>query len=168
MKTRMGCFAIFISLFYLIGFGVLGAAIWSARRSTQAASWPTTRGVLTSLALKENPGSEGSTYEVKVEYTYTVAGKQYRGSCLAFGYMAGSEREAHAEIHEKLKAAKSVDVRYDPDDPASSTLSFGIHRSIQFVLAFAITWLAFVTGFTLLWWLGSRGDDVLLRNLSVQ
>jgi hypothetical protein len=164
----MGCFAIFISVFYLVGFGLLGFGIWSARRSTQAANWPVVRGILTNLALKENADSEGPTYEVQVQYAYTVAGTEYQGSRLAFGYSASSGREAHAEIHEKLKVAKGVNVRYDPDDPASSTLSFGIHRSIQFILAFAITWLAFVIGFTVIWWVASRSDNVLLQNLSVQ
>jgi|SRR5579884_3217681 len=168
MRIGMGCFAIFISVFYLIGIGLLGFGIWSARRSTQASNWPTTPGVLTNITLKENSDSDGSTYEVQVEYSYSVAGTVYRGNRLAFGYSASSGREAHTEICEKLKAAKSVDVRYDPDDPATSTLSFGIHRSIQFMLAFAVTWLAFVIGFTLIWWSMSRSDNVLLQNLSVQ
>ena len=163
----MGCFAIFMSVFYLLGFVVLGFGIWSARRSTQAANWPTTPGVLKNLALKEN-NNDGTTYEVQVEYAYTVAGTEYRGNRLAFGYAASSGSEAHTEIYEKLKAAKSVEVRYDPDDPATSTLSFGIHRSIQFMLVFAITWLAFVIGFTVVWWVASRSDNVLLQNLSVQ
>src|SRR5262249_1886620 len=117
---------------------------------------------------KENSDSDGTTYEVQVEYVYTVGGTEYRGSRLAFGYSGSSGREGHAEIHDKLKAAKSVDVRYDPEDPASSTLSFGIHRSIQFTLTFAITWLAVMVGFTVIWWLASRSDNVLLRNLSVE
>jgi hypothetical protein len=168
MKAGMGCFVAFISVFYLVGFGVLGYAVWSAWRSTQVASWPTTQGIVTNLALKESSDNDGTTYEVQVEYDYTVAGTLYRGSRLAFGYTASSGRDAHMAIHDKLKAAKIVDVHYDPADPASSALSFGIHRSIQFTLAFAITWLAFVIGFTLIWWLASRGDDVLLQNLSVQ
>jgi hypothetical protein len=64
--------------------------------------------------------------------------------------------------------AKTVAVRYDPSDPSVSCLSFGLHRSIQITLAFAVTWLLFVTGFTLLYWLFSLRDDVLLDNLLVQ
>jgi hypothetical protein len=43
-----------------------------------------------------------------------------------------------------------------------------VHRSIQFMFAFAITWLAFVVGFTIIWWVASRSDDVLLQNLMVR
>src|SRR5262249_40435756 len=139
MKPGMGCFAAFIGLFYTIGFGLLGCGVWSALRSTQAARWPTTPGTLTQIDLQEKSDSDGSTYEVKVEYTYTVAGHPYNGSRLAYGYTASGGRDAHEEIYAALKAAKSVDVRYDPENPASSALSFGMHRSILFVLAFAFT-----------------------------
>lgn len=168
VRVGSGCFAIFISVFYAIGFGLLGYGLWSARRSTQAAAWPTVPAKITSLELHENSDSEGSTYEVRVQYSYAVDGVNYEGSRLAFGYAGSSGREAHEEIHRRLKEAKMVAVRYDPSEPSVSCLSFGLHRSILIVLAFAITWLLFVIGFTLLFWLFSRRDGVLLDNLSVQ
>src|SRR5262249_17601824 len=167
MKTSMGCFTIFISIFYAVGFGMLGFGIWSAWRSTQAAHWPTVPGTVSSLDLQTNSDSDGTTYQVQVAYKYTVTESAYHSSRLAFGYTGSSGRDAHAEIYEKLKSAKSVDVHYDPEDPASAVLSFGMHRSIQFVLIFAITWLAFMVGFTLIWWLSLTSDNVLLQNLSV-
>lgn len=164
----MGCFFLFMSFFYLVGLGVLGYGVWAARRSTQVANWPITQGNLTNVALKEDSDSDGGTnYEVKVEYTYTVDGQAYHSSRLAFGYGLSSNHQAQTEIYEKLKAAKSVDVRYDPVNPASSVLSYGIHRTIRFILAFAITWLAFVIGCTLLWMLSSGSDKTLLQNLSI-
>ena len=36
------------------------------------------------------------------------------------------------------------------------------------MFAFAITWLAFVVGFTVIAWVASQSDDVLLRNLVVR
>lgn len=164
----MNFFTVFISIFYLIGFGLLGFGLWNAHRSRQAAAWPTAPATITRLEVGENSDSDGSTYEVKVQYTYTVDGVAYEGSRLAFGYAASSGREAHEEIHRKLQGAASVAVRYDPADPSVSCLSFGLHRSIQFMLVFSITWLAFVFGFTMLWWLFSRSDTVLLDNLLVQ
>jgi hypothetical protein len=88
-----------------------------------------------------------------------VDGTEYHGSRLAYGYQ---------EIHDKLKGAKSIEVRYNPTNPASSTLSYGMHRSIKFMFVFAFTWLAFMFGFTWLLWLAFQSDTVLLRNLSVQ
>jgi hypothetical protein len=164
----MGFFTIFISVFYLVGIGILGYGVWSARRSTQAATWPTTPGTINQLSIQENSDADGSTYEVKIQYKYMVDGVAYEGSRLAFGYSGSSGKEAHDEIHRKLKEAKGVTVRYNPSDPSVSCLSFGLHRTIRIALAFAFTWLAFVIGFTVLWWLFSCSDTVLLDNLSVQ
>jgi hypothetical protein len=162
-------FAVFLGLFYAVGIGILGYGLWSALRSRAAGSWPIAKGTFIHRALDERPGSEGGTmYEVKVEYKYNVWGKDFIGSCLAFGYSASSGQEAHQRIFDALQKAKEVDVRYNPSDPAESTLSFGVHRSIQFFIAFGATWLAFVVGFTLLWWISSLDDKVLLENLSTR
>lgn len=150
-------FALFISVFYAIGFGLLGYGLWSARRSTQAAAWPTAQATITTLEVCENSDSEGTTYKVEVQYSYTVDGVAYSGSRLAFGYGGGSEREAH-EIYRMLKKDKTVAVRYNPSDPAVSCVLFGLHRSIRFLLAFAATWMLFLLGFTLLFFLISRRD----------
>jgi hypothetical protein len=167
MAARMGIFPIFISLFYLAGFGLLGFGLWSAYRSTESADWPTADCTLSKLVLDERH-DDGVIYQVQVEYSYTVAGNVYNGSRVAFGYGGSSNREPHDAIYTKLKNAKTISVRYNPADPATSTLSFGIHQSIKISLAFSVMWLGFVVGFTWLWWLSTGTDSVLLQNLSVQ
>lgn len=154
--------------FYLIGFGVLGYGLYSAWRSTQAAAWPTTPGTITSLELKESFDADGSSYGVRVQYAYTLDGEAYEGNRVAFGYADDDRRGYHAELHRRMKEAKVVNVRYDPANPARSCLSFGVHRSIRYVLFFAAAWLAAVTGFAILTWVGMQADSVLLENLSVQ
>ena len=77
---KMGCFTPFIGVFYAVGFGMLGFGLWSARRSTLAATWPTTPAKITSLEVHEKSDSDGSTYEVKVRYSYTVDGVAYQGA----------------------------------------------------------------------------------------
>jgi hypothetical protein len=168
VKVELGCFAVFISVFYVVGFGLLGYGLWGARRSTQAAAWPIAPATITNLEVHEDSDSDGTSYEVKVQYTYIVGGVAYQGSRLAFGYGGNSGRKTHEEIYQKLREAKTVAARYNPSDPSVSCLSFGLHRSILLTLAFAITWLLFVIGFTLLYWLFSRRDAVLLENLSLQ
>jgi len=157
----------FISIFYVFGLGMLWYGIDSAKRSVEASNWPSVTGTITNLSLRENSDSDGTSYEVKVEYHYSVKGRRYTNSRLAFGYAGSSGRQAHQDILNKLERASSVKVRYNPQHPATSTLSFGIHRSIKFILAFAIVWLTFVFGFTLIWWLSSQPDDVLLKNMEV-
>jgi hypothetical protein len=167
MKIGIDLFTIFIGAFYLLGVLVLVSGVWAAWRSSQAAGWPTAPGKLTKADLKTESDSDGTNYEVQVEYTYQVAGQQYHGSRLAFGYSASSSYETHSQVLDKLKAAHSVDVRYAPGDPATACLSYGIHRSIQCLLAFSLFWIGFTAGFHLLWWLAMGSDSVLLRNLSV-
>lgn len=164
---------IFVTLltlvFYAVGLGIFGYALWSARRSNVAARWPVTLGAIESCSLESNSDDDGgTTYEVKVRYKYTVHQKEYHGSRLAFGYSGSNGWSAHEQIHSKLANATVVNVRYDPADPSISTLSFGLHRSIRVMFAFAITWLAFVVGLTVFCWIDSRPDDVLIRNLIVQ
>ncbi|NEP06999.1 MAG: DUF3592 domain-containing protein [Okeania sp. SIO4D6] len=105
-----------------------------------------------------------TSYEVKVKYRYSVRGRTYTGSRLAFGYVSSSGRQIHQDILNRLKSGSSVKVRYNRRNPAISTLSYGIHRSIKLVLEFAIIWLAFSWIF---WWVVYQPDDVLLKNLEV-
>ena len=168
MRAEMWFFIAFISIFYAFGFGLLGYSLLSMKRSTEAAAWPSTVGTIVWCDLKTDVDSDGDTHQVKVSYQYSVSGRELTNGRLAFGYTASSGREAHEEILDKLKGASTVDVRYDPSDPQNSVLSYGVHRSIQFMLGFAVAWLLFVIGFTVLWWVSSCSDHVLLQNLHVQ
>jgi len=163
----IGCFAIFSIPFYVIGIGILGQGLWEARRSARAASWPAASGTIKSIEVREDRNNEGATYSVHVQYAYTVEGVSYEGSRLAFGYGGSNNRRVHEEIGDKLRDAKSVAVHYDPSKPSESCLSFGVHRTIQFTLVFAITWLMFLLGFTACVLLWDHSDSVLLENLSI-
>ncbi len=166
MKTGTILLIVFMGLLFAVGIGLLGYALWTAWRSLAAAHWQVAPGTITSCELAEHSDGEGGrTYQVKVEYKYSVGGQEFTGDRLAFGYAGSSGHDAHQQILHRLKNAQVVDVRYDPLDPATSTLSFGIHRSIQFMFVFAGTWLAFMVGFATLFWLFSRSDNVLLQNL---
>jgi hypothetical protein len=160
-------FILFISIFYAAGFGMLWSGINLAKQSVEASNWPSVTGTITNLSLRENSDSDGTTYGVEVDYRYSVMGRTYTSSRLAFGYASSSCRQEHQDIFNKLENASSVKVRYNPQNPAISTLSFGIHGSVKLAFAFAITWLAFVFGFTLMSWLASQPDDVLLKNMQV-
>ncbi|MDJ1182757.1 DUF3592 domain-containing protein [Roseofilum casamattae] len=158
---------LFLSIFYLVGFGVLWYSINSAQKSIQASQWPSTMGTLEKVSLHENLDDDSSTYEVRVEYRYSVMGQTYTSSRLAFGYTGSSGRKQHQEILKKLQNASVINVRYNPNNPATSVLSFGIHRSIKFLFAFAITWLSFVVGITLIIWIDSQSDRTLLDNIDI-
>lgn len=163
----MGCFFVLICIFYAAGLGMLVFGLWSAKRSQSAGNWPTTPGTLTRVHMEESSDSESTSYQVRVQYTYAVDNKTYEGDQLAFGYGSSSGEAAHREIYDKLKRAKQVMVRYDPEHPAVSCLSYGMHRMITFIFVFSIMWLVFTTGFAILWWLMMQSDHVLLKHLEV-
>jgi hypothetical protein len=159
-------FTLFISLFFVVGFGVLGHGIRSLLMSNQARTWPTTEGSIESCKITESSDSEGgSTYRAEVTYSYTVRGRNHLGDRIAFGYSGSSGRTAHQEIADRLSSAKTVRVRYDPADPSRAVLSYGLNRSTIFLLVFGSTWLLFVTGFTVLWMTSSLSDTGILNTL---
>jgi len=166
MKIMTGIgVTLFISLFFAVGFGVLGYAINSLWASKAAGTWPTTEGRILRCEIKESRDSDGSTYETQVEYGYTVAGSHYKGTRIAFGYAGSSGRRAHQEIADRLIDAKTVLVRYDPSDASRAVLSYGINRSTIFMFVFGVTWLLFISGLTALTVLMARSDAGVLGTL---
>ena len=69
-------FTLFISLFFVVGFGILGYGIRSLVLSNKAKTWPTTKGHIETCMVTESSDSEGGpTYKVDVRYNYMVAGQ---------------------------------------------------------------------------------------------
>jgi len=167
MKRHGMGFAIFISIFFLIGFGLLGWGLYSFYRGRQALAWPTTEGRVLDCRVQENPDSDGTTWQVKVRYSYVVDGRVFEGNRVGFGYNGSSTQEEHQGIYEKLQEASRVIVRYEPGNPSNAVLAAGFNRSTFLTLAFAITWLLFTTGFTVLWTSSSGRDARILDHIQI-
>lgn len=167
MKNIMGtlAFGLFISIFFMVGFGILGFAGWSLYKTKQAETWPTADGKITFCELKENSDSDGSSYQVDVKYTYWAGGTTWEGKKIAFGYSGSSSRQMHKEIADRLGKAGGIKVRYNPANPSEAVLAYGIHRSILFLLVFGLTWTLFTTGFTFLFAVGGGSDNQILKTL---
>lgn len=116
---------------YVLLFGViLYFGIQQALEMDDSREWPTTEGVITrSLIVQHHPrGSEKHgyahrrEYEVRVEYSYDVAGIRYGGDhlCLRPNRYKG-ESSAKRELA-KYPAGQKVKVHYDPERPERSVL----------------------------------------------
>ena len=153
--------------FFLVGFGLLGAGLYSLFKTKIALSWPEASGSLKSCELVEDSSGESTTWRVRVAYDYSVDGHGYSGDRVAFGYSGSSTREEHEAIYEKLNKAATVRVRYNPSKPEESVLGAGVNRSNLILLVFAIVWLSFTTGFTVLWTMASGKDSKLTNSIQV-
>jgi len=139
---------ILVTVFFAsIGAILLWSGIDGMARASRAQAWPSVPATLKSVELKENTGSDGSTFEVVVDYAYAVGNRSYEGNTLSFGYGASSGQEAHAQIYRKLQNARTVRVRYNPANPAQSTIGYGINRAHRIHMGFALTWTLFTIGF---------------------
>ena len=160
-------FIAFISIFYIVGFVILGSGLNSLNQANAAKHWPTTSGIMEDVQFITDNDSDGTTYEVRAKYLYRVQGVSYEGDNISFGYNAGSGLVAHQQIYEKLKSAKKIEVRFNPDQPSQSTLAYGATRSHFIMLTFGATWLLFVIGFTILVFMFGQTDAGLLSRLIV-
>lgn len=167
MKSHGMGFTIFISIFFSIGFGLLGYGVHSFHRGRQALSWPAVEGRLLECRLEENSDSEGATWEVQVRYSYSVADREFEGKRVAFGYSGSSTYEDHKGIYEKLQSGSRVMVHYKPSNPSDSVLAAGFNRSTFLILVFAVTWLLLTTGFTVLWTTSSGRDARILKGIEM-
>jgi len=138
--------AIIISLcFFAVGVGILYSGINNLMMANQAKLWPTTEGTIkSSKCVYYYVMSESSSYFTHVNYSYTVAEKNYEGDRIAFGYTGSWWRRPNQKIADRLSSAKAVLVRYDPDKPSMAVLSYGLNGSTAMTL-FAGSWIMLVT-----------------------
>ena len=98
--------------------------------------------------------SESVTYSPAIEYSYSVAGKQYRGRRYRFGGVSGGQRNAR-QIIGAFPVGKNVDVFYSPGDPAMAVLKTGLEGTDLFMAMFLLPfnmvmlgiWYAIAQGF---------------------
>src|SRR5262245_8606822 len=141
MKGIAMGFWIFISIFFAIGFAMLGWGLPCLYKANVYVGWLVTSGTLTSCELTENSDGDGTTWQVKVTYDYSVDGRSYSGDRVAFGYSGSSTHAEHQALHAKLSQAAVVNVRYNPSKHSEAVLGAGLNRSNVIILVFATVWL---------------------------
>ncbi len=123
----MGNIPIFIGIFlFVFGliFGLVGFI--SKRRAAASLQWPTASGQIISSVIHtststDSDGASSTTYEPKVEYTYTIMGSPISGRRIAFGAM-GSDYASAQKVLAAYPVGTAVTVYYNPEKPADSVL----------------------------------------------
>lgn len=129
-------------IFAAVGVGVLIWGVMTVGNAYASESWPTTTGEIVESRVDRRRSSGGSnrssstTYHAEIGYTYTVDGTTYDGDRVNFGEY-GSSNSSHARsVVRRYPVGQSVEVRYDPADPATSCLEAGMSLSTWFVPGF--------------------------------
>src|SRR5689334_9986248 len=107
MKHMPTGLIVFFSIFFAIGFLILGIGLYSLRMSYLAKNWPTTEGKVTHSEVQASSDSDWTTFEAIVKYRYVVSGVIYEGDRIAFGYSGSSLRPTHQEIADRPTGVKT-------------------------------------------------------------
>ena len=157
----------FIFLFVVVGLVIFGWGLVSYFQGRQAKSWPTTPGQILVSQLRVDSGGDSETWKVTVRYRYVCDGREYEGNRIAFGYSGSGDEEEHRLIEEKLRAASSVIVRYQPDKPDNSVLAVGFNRHTFGLLVFGATWLVFFIGMAIMVTSDSRHTGQIAQQIQL-
>jgi hypothetical protein len=148
----------FCSIFILIGCGLM---IFTGRRIVegwQAARWPHTVGVVSSVESKDTSDSDSPSREILVRYSYTVDGVAYDGSRVHPTYGKSSFEEAHRGLEQVLEPGKKVRVYYRAGEPERSTLAVGFYSGSLAGFFGGALFAAAGLGFLLIFWFAFAGD----------
>ena len=120
-----------------VGFALLAALIvWGIQRNAaRQRSWPTAPGKIEKSGVHEfqeleqrdsGPDRWRTNYRADIIYSYDVAGVHYTGDTAASGTRVSSNVQAIArKMAAKYPAGMTVEIHYNPDNPAESVLSAG-------------------------------------------
>lgn len=171
MKT-IGLGLLFL-VFLALGVAILAQGIRDLQRARAAQFWPSVEAQLERVELRESrpkkskKHQDSPTYELEVEYRYRVAGRDYVGTEIAFGYSGSRSRKSEEVLYQKLAQASRLLARYDPSDPSQACLTWGLLRSQFTPIVFGTVWLVFVLGCIVMLFLSSRADASLAERLTI-
>ncbi|MDA8132073.1 MAG: DUF3592 domain-containing protein [Elusimicrobia bacterium] len=102
---------------------------WAVGRERRAAAfrtdnWIKAEAVITGSRALEDRGGRGggNPFEVIVEYEYSAGGRRYAGAGSADRNTLYTRESAEEAVAGRFGAGNTLDIYYDPADPASSAL----------------------------------------------
>ncbi len=124
------------------GIGALVTLWWAVdqlRAALRSRGWPSAVAtIVRSERVKKTDGDGAMYWEPQVEYAFTVAGTEYRGTRIRFGgENAATAREAE-QICGKYAAGREVPVRYNPRDPYEVALETGVAWGVVLPFIYAL------------------------------
>ena len=138
-QLLMGRIFLSIGIVFLLWNG------WVIANGLLANQWPTTVGMITSSGYDTSSsvdfnGSPYTTYTANIRYSYTVNGNNYSSQRVYFSDIFNFGESASRAVM-KYPRGETVQVYYNPDDPAIALLEKGISTMmlIFMIMAFAFS-----------------------------
>lgn len=148
--SRLGVPLPFLLVFSCIWLAVTGLAttlmlkgVWGQYQARSR--FVAVPAVLTTSAIKEHDGEDGTTYSNDVVYVYTYQGQEHRGERIAFDSMSGSYRGAKRWQREH-PAGSSITAYIDPQEPGTAVLRTQTGRSSWMMMLFLLPFQAVAVG----------------------
>ena len=133
---------VFLSIFVAVGLCMFVWGIRCVVRSRQAASWPVVEGAMNSCEVKSFENDGTTMWEVVVNYSYRVSGREYQGTQIAFGYSGSNCQKEHTALYDKLAKARTLAVRYNPSNPSQVVLSWSLGTTSVVLVLMGMLFLA--------------------------
>lgn len=130
--------------FAAVGLGLLLLSVLPTLYDwTTMQGWQPVQATLVSAETVASRGSKSTTYSVKAEYRYRVAGQEYTGRRVAIGSGSDNVGEFQQELGARLEAAQRsgtpVEAWVNPGDPTEAVLDRSLRPGmLAFKLVFAL------------------------------
>lgn len=126
-------------LFIVIGLWMSWRGIGNIRVASETNHWQQTVGIITRSEISNDSNHDGTTYEPRIDYTYTVNGIQYQGGTIYIGDRANTSDISYAQrFVSKYSINQQVSIYYKPNHPQRSVLEPGVKKATFIELAFGI------------------------------
>lgn len=140
----VGCIVPFFVVFMLVGATAACFGVHYLMVANASKSWPIAQGIILSSEVKYSRSSQSpGTYHASVTYNYEVAGVIYTGHRIRIVSTGSSDPSYARGVLDRYRLDQTVDVSYDPADPAESLLETGIDASDWSMFGFGVVFLVF-------------------------
>jgi hypothetical protein len=137
----------FCAIYTLVVACVFVLGLIKIKQRSDNLNWPSVKGEVVSSQTKWQRGRKS-----KVTYTYNVDGQSFKDSCSEKGLITKSGRK----FWEKYSVGSTVEVFYNPDNPATSVLEQGIFPQDKTAIVGCFVFMMFGVGAILFVLIGSR------------
>ena len=127
-QTGLIIAGILLLIFGAVGAYMVYSGIKSRANARASETWPISGGTVLAAEVEKRPIYHRKTrtttysYEPIIRYSYKVAGTGYECSTIRFGDLVRNSEQLAQQLLAKYPAGSTVEVRYNPADPACATL----------------------------------------------